>query len=429
MSAARGLYTVALAGALPALALWAGYRGLRQPGYRRHLAERFGHVPSRAGDRPCIWLHAASVGEVSAALPLLEELQRRAGDCELVVTTVTPTGRERLLGALEPPPRCHYLPVDLPGAVARFLDRVRPELGVIMETELWPNLYAACARREIPLAIANGRISPGSWRAYRMLGPLLRETLAGVSALAAQTEADADRFRDLGVPPGRVRVAGNLKFDLRVPEGTDERGRALRRAWGEARPVWIAASTHPGEEQALLGIHARIREHLPEALLVLVPRHPERFEAVAALCARQGWRMARYSRAEEVLPATAVVLGDVMGQLMDLYAASDVAFLGGSLTAVGGHNPVEPAALGLPAVIGPQTGNVADSARLLAEAGALWQVPDAAAGQSRLTELMSDREARRRAGQAGRATVADSRGALESVQGMIESLLPAPLRH
>lgn len=422
MSELRGLYTLALMGALPALALWAGYRGLREPGYRRHLGERLGYVPHRAGERPCLWLHAASVGEVTTALPLLRAMRRGGPDHELVVTTATPTGRERALDALGQGARCHYLPIDLPGAVTRFLGRVRPDLGVIMETELWPNLYAGCAREGIPLAVVNGRISHRSWRGYRMLGPLMRETLAGVAAVAAKSEADAARFRALGLASERLRVTGNLKFDVRIPEGTEARGRALRRAWGEERPVWVAASTRPGEEETLLEAHARLRERLPEALLVLVPRHPERFDAVAALCARPGWRVARHGRGDPVTAETAVLLGDVMGELLDFYAGADAAFVGGSLTAVGGHNPVEPAALGVPIVMGPYTGNVAESVQRLAEAGALRRARDAGDVARWLTAWLTDPGARRRAGRAGRAAAADSRGALESMRAMLDPL-------
>lgn len=422
MSAARALYTAALWALAPAALarLWA--RGLRAPAYRERIGERFGRVPPRPPGPPAVWVHAVSVGEVQAALPLIERLRRERPDLPLVVTTVTPTGSERVCRHLGGAAHHCYLPYDLPGAVARFLDRVRPGVAVIMETELWPNLYAACRARGIPILVANARLSPRSWAGYRRLGRLVAETLSQVAVIAAQTEADAGRFRALGAPPERVHVTGSLKFDLALPASLVESGEALRQAWGAGRPVWVAGSTHEGEERLVLGAHRRILEVLPEALLVLVPRRPERFERVAGLVARAGLRLARRS-AGDWSATTQVLLGDTMGELPLFYAAADAAFVGGSLVPHGGHNPLEAAALGRPVVFGPHTFNFAEIVRLLEAEGAAATVRGTDALAATLLRWLRDAEARAAAGERGRDVVARNRGALGRVWTLLAPLL------
>ncbi|HNF65158.1 MAG TPA: lipid IV(A) 3-deoxy-D-manno-octulosonic acid transferase [Plasticicumulans sp.] len=416
---ARRLWSGLVAALVPlALArLW--WRGRRSPGYRERFAERFGAAPRLAPG--AIWLHAVSLGETRAALPLIRALLARHPDRPLLVTTTTPTGSAQVREALGERVAHCYAPWDLPGACARFLDRAQPALAVIMETELWPNLFAACAARGVPLVVANARLSARSARGYARVPWLIRPTLAATTLIAAQAEADAGRFVALGAP--RVGVSGNLKFDLALPEALPARAQALRRHWGAARPVWIGASTHAGEDELLLDAHARLRERWPELLLLLVPRHPERFDAVAALVQARGFALARRSHGETG-QAAAVYLGDTMGELLLLAAASDAAFVGGSLVPTGGHNVLEPAALGVPVAWGPHMFNFAAAEQLLAGAGAGRQVSDAGALVQTLADWLADPALRARCGAAGAAVVAANRGALARLLERLDALLP-----
>jgi 3-deoxy-D-manno-octulosonic-acid transferase len=343
-------------------------------------------------------------------------------DLSVTVTTMTPTGSERVRAALGDRVHHCYLPYDLPGAVGRFLDAVRPRLGLLMETELWPNLVAGCAARDVPLVLANARLSAGSAEGYRRIGGLVRPLLGALGAIAAQADADAQRFVDLGADPARVSVTGSIKFDLAIDDTTRDAGKVLREALGAERPCWIAASTHEGEDEIALAAHAEVAARFPGAVLVLVPRHPERFARVAALCEARGFSVARRSLGELGGEGT-VYLGDTMGELLTLYAAADVAFVGGSLEPIGGHNLLEPAALGLPVVTGPHLHNFARIAGLLEEAGALTRVTDAGALASRVMELLASPERAAAIGAAGREVVARNRGALDRLLGLVEELL------
>ncbi len=408
----------ALAPLLLAASLW---RGLRDRSYREALPERLGFGPAqRAGG---LWVHAVSVGEVQAAASLVRALRLRYPDLPLVLTTSTPTGRGRARSLFGEDVVVRYLPYDLPGPVRRFLDRVRPRLGIILETELWPNLYRACGRRHLPLVLASARVSERSVARYRRFGGIVRAALAQGVVVAAQSAADAARFAALGVSPARAPVVGNLKFDFELPPDAEARGRALRQALGAGRPVWVAGSTHEGEEELVLQAHARLRSSRPDALLVLAPRHPPRFESVATLLGRRQLAFVRRSSGDAVGPDTAVLLVDALGELVLFYAAADVAFVGGSLVPIGGHNLLEPAALGKPVLTGPHTTSAAPVARLLVEAGAVAVVADAAALAAELGRLLGDSAARRAARDAGRAAVDANRGALARFLALIEPLV------
>jgi 3-deoxy-D-manno-octulosonic-acid transferase len=293
-----------------------------------------------------------------------------------------------------------------------------------METEIWPNLLRVCEGRGIPVILGNARLSAASARGYARLGAFARETFARLSLVAAQAEADARRFIELGVPAERVKVTGSIKFDLRQPASLEDKAEAMRRLWGSDRPVWVAGSTHEGEEEPLLAAHRRIREALPWALLVLVPRHPERFDRVAALAARQGMPAVRRSSGVVCGPKEAVFLGDTMGELPVLIAAADAAFIGGSLVPVGGHNLLEAAAVGVPVAIGPHAFNFAAITRLLVEEGAAVQVADAEALIPVMIDWLSDAATRARIGEQGRQVVARNRGALERLLALVEAWLP-----
>lgn len=426
----RLLYSAILYTLLPVVLARLAWRGLRNRDYWRRWGERFGFFATPELHDP-IWVHAVSVGETQAAAPLIRELLQRYPRRSLVVTTTTPTGSARVQALFgdqfigQPGGRVFhvYFPYDLPGAVRRFLGKTRPRLALVMETELWPNLFRQCARRKIPVLIANARLSPRSARGYGKLGGLVRETLADIRLIAAQNDSDAARFRELGAPAAGVTVMGNLKFDQRIPADLEDRAEALRRELGSSRPVWVAASTHEGEDEQVLDAFARLRETQSDALLLLVPRHPERFARVAAQARRRGHRVVLRSENRPCDTETSVFVGDTLGELLLFYAVSDVAFVGGSLVPVGGHNMLEPAALGVPVVFGPHLFNFSDISRRLLESGAARRVEDSAQLASVVGELLGDAALRAEMGEAGRQLVADNRGALARLLGLLKDHL------
>jgi 3-deoxy-D-manno-octulosonic-acid transferase len=383
--------------------------------------ERLGVVPVPNG--AALWLHAASVGEVITARPLIEALRHRYPKHQLIVTTMTATGAERVEALFGGEVIHHFVPLDFPGAARRFVNTLAPELAIFFETELWPNLLEACHRQGTPVAVVNGRLSERAMRGYRRLGALMANALAKVDWLAAKSSEDAEHFRELGIPGERLDVVGSLKFDIDVDDRVQGESERLRASLG-SRPVWIAASTHPGEDEQVLSAHRRIRAHYPEALLILVPRHPRRFDSVAALCRERGECVARRSRSEPVQDETTVYLGDTMGELMRLYGAADVAFVGGSLVPVGGHNLLEPAMLGVPVLSGPELANFLDVAEALRSADALAEVADAEALGEAVSDLFAAPEERLRRGEAGKAAVMAQRGALARTLDGLERLLP-----
>ncbi|MBA6063317.1 lipid IV(A) 3-deoxy-D-manno-octulosonic acid transferase [Pseudomonas mosselii] len=420
----RTLYTLLFHLGLPLVALRLFLRGRKAPAYRARIAERFAcQLPAmRQGG---IWVHAVSVGESIAAAPMVRALLKQYPDLPITLTCMTPTGSERIRAMFEGEPRVQhcYLPYDLPWAAGRFLDHVRPRLGIIMETELWPNHIHQCARRGIPVALANARLSERSARGYARFAGLTRPMLEEMSLIAVQSETEAERFRTLGARDECVQVTGSIKFDLKVDDQLPPRASALREQWAaRQRPVWIAASTHDGEDALILEAHRELLKVHSDALLILVPRHPERFTAVHELCAGQ-FTTVRRSNGDTVTAQTQVLLGDTMGELLFLYALADIAFVGGSLVATGGHNPLEPAALALPVLMGPHVFNFLEISAMLREAGALQQVDDAeglAGAVRRLVELPQDA---RRMGEAGRAVMQANQGALQRLLDGLAALI------
>jgi 3-deoxy-D-manno-octulosonic-acid transferase len=421
----RFLYLAAVYLAAPVISAMLAIRGLRDRSYWRNFGERFGFGPSLA--TAPIWVHAVSVGEVQAAAALVHALRRRYPEVPVLVTTFTPTGAARARALFRGAAEVRFLPFDLPGSVRRFLDRARPRLAVIVETELWPNLYRRCRLRRIPLVIASARLSRRSTERYRRLGALFKETVAGAMVVAAQGEGDAERFRALGAPAERTHVTGNIKFDLTLPSDIAEAGRVLREQYAPHRSVWVAGSTHGGmEEEAVLAAHRHVGTVHSGALLVLAPRHPNRFDEVAAGLERQGIAFRRRSQASTGNAASGapdVLLLDTLGELLYFYAAADVAFVGGSLAPIGGHNLLEPAALGLPVLTGPNNSNGEDVARLLLDCGAAQIVRNGPELGTRVAALLSDRASRTQMGQRGRAAVDRNRGALEELLRLIDPLL------
>lgn len=418
----RRLYTLILYLLAPLVILRLLWRGLRAPDYWRRWPERFGAVEPPLGEQ-VIWLHAVSVGEVMAAESVIRKLLDRHQEYSILVSTVTPTGSARAQALFGHDVAHVYAPYDLPGAVARFLDRVRPQLAIVMETELWPNLFHACHQDDIPLLLINARLSVRSVTGYRKVRSLAEQTLAQVTEIAAQGEMDAARFESLGADARRITVTGNLKFEQRLPPSLLERAEVLRRDWGVGRPVWIAASTHEGEDEMVLDVFRSLRKRYTDCLLVLVPRHPERFGYVTELSRYRGYNTVLRSERQPCTPETAVFIGDTMGELTLFYAASDVAFVGGSLVHHGGHNMLEPAALGIPVVTGPHVFNFAEISELLLKAGACEKIESTAELTGTVGRWLGDANERHRIGQQGRLTVEKNRGALKTVMAMIERYL------
>ncbi|MCE8017240.1 3-deoxy-D-manno-octulosonic acid transferase [Halomonas sp. MCCC 1A17488] len=423
----RWLYSAALYLLSPLL--WR--RVWREQALTNLRRERLGLLPRPPAGVPRLWLHCASVGEVQAARPLIEALLATYPQHHLVVTTMTATGAERVhaliasrrrAGQAE---RLHhgFVPLDFPGAARRFVARLSPALALFFETEIWPNLLAACQRRGVPTAVVNGRLSPRAYRSYRRVRPLMAAALGRLDWLAAKSRGDAERFRALGMPTTRTDVVGSLKYDLTPDDASCEASKRLCTRFG-SRPVWVAGSTHAGEEALLLEAHARLRQSYPDALLILVPRHPQRFEAVAGLVQERGMGLARRSLEEWPDGRTAVYLGDTMGELLMLYGAADLAFVGGSLVPVGGHNLLEPAAMGVPVLTGPELANFADVAETLRQGGALVEVSGSDMLADTLVTLFLDEAERHRLAEAGLAVVAANRGALARTLAGLQRLLP-----
>jgi 3-deoxy-D-manno-octulosonic-acid transferase len=399
-----------------AVVLW---RGLRNRRYWAGLGERFGFGP--AGASPTIWVHAVSLGEVTAAAPLIRAVRARYPQFPVILTTATPTGRAKAHSLFGDSVAVRFLPYDTPGSMRRFVARARPRLAIILETELWPNLFFECRRRGIPVVLASARLSLKSVARYRRFGGLFRPVFSAGTLVAAQSAEDAERFIAIGAAPDRTHVIGNVKFDMVADAAQIEQGLTLRSTLWSGRPVWIAGSTHAGEEEMVLAAHAELQANIAGALLLLVPRHPERFQAVADLLSRGGFRFDRRSSRKAVQPDTQVLLVDTVGELASLYAAVDVAFVGGSLVPVGGHNLLEPAALGVPVITGPYQSNGKEIAQLLLERGAALEVGDTAELADVLTRLFADPVTRQRMGASARHTVDVNRG---SVARLIELIAP-----
>jgi 3-deoxy-D-manno-octulosonic-acid transferase len=421
----RVLYSWLTRCAVPFAYLLVLWRGFGDRSYWQGLGERLGLGASSSA--PSIWLHAVSLGEMTAAAPLLRALRARYPRMPLIVTTATPAGRARAQSLLGSEGDIRFLPYDTPGSVRRFLSRTRPRAGIIMETELWPNLLRECQGRGIPVLLASARLSAKSVSSYGRFAGLFRNVFTANLTVAAQTDGDAERFRAIGASGAQLSVVGNVKFDLELDAGIAAAGRALREVWnasrplaGASRPVWVAGSTHAGEEEQVLDAHALLQKAQPNSLLLLVPRHRDRFDAVADLLTRRGIVFARRSAMAPINGNVSVVLGDTVGELAVLYASADVAFVGGSLVPIGGHNLLEPAALALPVLTGPSQSNAKEIAQLLLARGAALQVNDAGELAVVLERLFGDPGERDRIGREGQEIIAANRGSLAKLLALIE---------
>lgn len=418
----RYLYTFVMYLVMPLVVLRLLVRGLRSPLYHRRWPERFGFFDA-PGFNGSLWVHAVSVGEVNAAEPLIKALREDYPNAPLVITTVTPTGTARVHQLFGDSVFHVYLPYDLPFAVNRFLQRVRPQLALVVETEIWPNLYHACHKRGIPLMIVNARLSDRSLRGYRALRGTVRSALRCVQVIAAQSIGDAARYRWLGADPQQIVVSGNMKFDMPIPPDAVSIAAGMREHWGARRPVWMAASTHEGEELVVLEAHLQVLRQLPDALLLIAPRHPERFRIVESAARSLGFSVATYSADKVPMLSNQVFVIDAMGQLMPFYASADLAFVGGSLVPIGGHNALEPAALAKPVLVGPHTFNFAEITLALIQEGGAECVDGNEQLGPEVLRLLRDDGRLEQMGRAARKVFDRERGAVRRIMQMIDALL------
>lgn len=432
----RHLYSAAYYCLLPVLLVRMLWRSRRMPAYRQRLAERFGVFPARSQrDKPAIWVHAVSLGEVQAALPLLRALLQEHPEQPLVVTTTTPTGSARVTELLGDKIFHVYLPWDLPDAISRFLHRTRPYLLLIMETELWPNMLCLSRAQGCRIALINGRMSERSARGYARFPSFTKMLLKQLDIAACQTADDGERLLTLGLPTARIAVTGSLKFDIRIGDEALQLVRLMRQslaidssatALTRTRAVVVAASTHYREESLILESFNVIKASLQDSLLILAPRHPERFEAVYRLCRQTPWQTARRTITAELEPDTDILLADTIGELPCLLGIATVAVIGGSFYGHGGHNPLEAAVWGVPALAGPDMQNFADISHQLESTGALMRLSNASELADQMIELLNDEPRRARMGASALDLISRNRGTTEKVMRLIESLLHYP---
>jgi 3-deoxy-D-manno-octulosonic-acid transferase len=398
-------------------------RSRKAPAYRKRWAERYGFCVDKVKPHGIV-LHSVSVGETLASVPLVRALRHRYPHLPITVTTMTPTGSERILSAFGNEINHVYLPYDLPCAIKRFLRSTKPKLMIIIETELWPGLISALHQQKIPLVIANARLSERSFNGYKKIRRFMTPLLNKISLIAAQNSEDGARFIQLGLANNKLAVTGSLKFDISVTPELAARAVTLRRQWAPHRPVWIATSTHEGEESIILKSHKELLGVFPNLLLILVPRHPERFKTVQELTERSGFSYILRSSQERPSPETQVVVGDTMGELMLLYGIADLALVGGSLVTRGGHNPLEPAAHALPVLMGPHTWNFTSICARLEEADALIRVVNSSTLTQKVSSLLQDDDYRQYYGRHAAMVLHQNQGALQRLVKLLEPYLP-----
>ena len=421
---ARYIYTLIFYLAIPLVMMRLFYRALKSPAYWPRIPERFGVIPSPMLHNS-IWVHAVSVGETIAAVPLIKQLQQRYPESSVVITTMTPTGSARVSALLGDSVFHVYSPYDLPVAINAFLKRIQPKLLIIMETELWPNTIYACSKRSIPVILANARLSEKSAAGYQRFGPLTQPMLGALSTVVAQSQADADRFLALGLNSAQMQVSGSIKFDISISETLQDQSRRLKDHWtGKGKKLlWIAASTREGEDATILRAFEQLAERWPNLLLLLVPRHPERFKQVTELSRRAGFNTMLRSSADTLSEQTQVIIGDTMGELLLFYGCADIAFVGGSLVDTGGHNMLEAAAWGLPIITGESNFNFAEISHLLQANSALVTVNDSESLAEQVSLFIDSPEHRSEAGDRAKAVIASNRGSLDRLLDAISEFM------
>jgi 3-deoxy-D-manno-octulosonic-acid transferase len=417
----RFFYSIVLFLMLPFVLLRLLWRSRLAPAYRERWDERFGkvHGPYKQAG---LWVHAVSVGEVLAVAPLVRHLIQNHPSLHIHITTTTPTGSAQVQRLFGVEVSHSYAPYDIPLFLMRFLDTLRPKAMLMVETEVWPNLLHYAREREVTTLLANARLSARSLRRYQRLESFAQTVFAQIDHVAAQTVADADRLRMIGVNPAAIHVTGSIKFDVDVPASVLEQSEVMRRMWS-GRPVWVAGSTHDGEESVIFEAHQQLIKEVPDALLILVPRHPERFDVVGSLAERYDFEVSRRSLHDPVTEKTQVYLGDTMGELNVLIGAVNVAFIGGSFAKIGGHNVLEAAAQGIPVIVGPHTFNFELITRQLIQIGGAERVYNADELAALLQAWLTDAAARVEVGEAGQKLVADNRGALEKLEKLVEKII------
>ncbi|MGR9051015.1 MAG: lipid IV(A) 3-deoxy-D-manno-octulosonic acid transferase [Gammaproteobacteria bacterium] len=409
---------------LPLIVARLFWRSLKAPDYRKRIGERLGLYDNRQGFVD-VWFHAVSVGEAEALLPLVRRIRQRSPGAKILITTTTPTGSARIKKALADTIQHVYLPYDLPYIVDRFLDRFKPKLAVVMETELWPNLFKACAGRAIPLYIVNARLSEKSLRGYRKIPFLVRPTLSCITLILAQSQMDANRFLEIGANSSQVLMTGNIKFDIELEPSVTEQATNFRVELFPNRFVWIIASTHQGEEDIFLKIYRTLKGDIPDLLLLIVPRHPERFGEVEEICRRHGFEVVTRTSGLSCPVSTDVFILNKMGELKTFYAASDLAFVGGSMVPVGGHNILEPAALGVPILFGPYMDNFKDIERKVLVSHAAIQCPDEQAIIGAVRRLWANPNERHILAKNALSFIEFNRGVLDRILDTLSSTLSA----
>ncbi|MFZ9035491.1 MAG: lipid IV(A) 3-deoxy-D-manno-octulosonic acid transferase [Francisellaceae bacterium] len=418
----RQLYSLLFLAAIPFIYIQKLIRSRHNPGYRQHWCERFGFCPLRA--KNSIWIHAVSVGENIAIAPLIKKLHQHH-DNTIIITVMTPTGRDQIARLYADMPRiqCCYLPYDIGVFMWFFLNRIKPKIGIIMETELWPNLLHSCRKRQIPVILNNARLSLKSKKGYAKIRFILPYMFDAITQLNAQTETDAERFIDLGMEAWKITVTGNIKYDFTTPHDLLSKATQLRDCFGN-RPVWIAASTRAGEDEIILDAHKQLKEKFQNALLILVPRHPERFDLVFNLSQARGFSTQRRTKClDNTVIDNDVFIGDTLGELMLYYAASDVTFVGGSLSGNGGHNTLEPAALSKPVLSGPSTYNFSEPTAHLCDANAMTVIHNSQEIADCLIDFFTHPDTIRQKGNAALAVFTQNKGALEKQYRIIKTIL------
>jgi len=384
----RFIYSCVLYLLLPFVLLRLLVKSRKNKQYRLRINERLGWLPFHHGKKKVIWVHAVSVGEAIAAKPLIEQLITRYPQYAVLVTTTTPTGSKTVTRLFGDRILHCYFPYDLPHIVIRFIKKLKPSLLIIVETEIWPNLYATCAQKNIPVLMVNARLSMRSTQQYLRIRGLIKEALSCTALIAVRSAEDKQHFLSLGAPAHKVELTGNIKFDITIDSRKVEQSHFLKKQWGSQRKVWVAASTHQGEDEIILAIFNHLKQHFPSLLLIIVPRHPERFNDVFNLLLKSDYSVERRSDNTIFNKNTDIILGDSMGELLLWYATADIAFIGGSLVKTGGHNPLEATALGIPTVSGPYIFNFNDIYPILCEVKVSWVGESKSEVQSRLRILL-----------------------------------------
>ncbi|MFL2555867.1 MAG: lipid IV(A) 3-deoxy-D-manno-octulosonic acid transferase [Gammaproteobacteria bacterium] len=418
----RYLYTVVIQLLIPFVLIRLLLVSYKYPVYRKRWLERLGIINWK-NTKPLIWIHAVSVGEVNASKPIINQFLKKYNNHKILLTTVTPTGSITVKEAYKENILNLYLPYDIPFCIDKFLQSVKPSILITMETEIWPNLYHLCNKANIPILIVNGRLSQKSTRRYKLASKLTATTLQLVGAIAAQTRADAERFITLGANEKNISITGNLKFDIQVPQSIMEKAEPLRHYFSINRSIWIAASTHEGEEKIILEAHRKILNKHPNAILILAPRHPERVARIIPLCKKANFKYIKRTEEKPFTDENNIFLLDTLGELNLFYAASQVAFVGGSLVRNGGQNMLEPASLNLPVITGPNTHNFSEISELLLQKGALLIAQNEKELSDKVIDLLSDANLRNNMGERGEAVIEANRGSSIKTFELIEKYL------